>query len=224
MSTFSSLGLKKELITIIEKQQITTPTKVQERAIPLILQKHNIIVQAKTGTGKTFAYALPTIQQLGSKLNLSLLIVAPTKELAYQIKDDLEPITSKLNLKIAVFSGGKPIQSDSNILQRRNQIIVGTPGRLVEYINTKKIRLSDLKFIVLDETDKMLEMGFVKDISYLLERCPKLTQKLLFSATQEQKLLDIIGEYFQDAKLLRVEQKIISDKLKQYFLEVPNTE
>ena len=217
MSTFQTIGINKELTSLLEKQGITVPTKVQEQAIPLILQKQHLICQAKTGTGKTLAYALPTIQQLHKKYNLSLLIVVPTKELAYQIKGDLEPLTTALDLKIAVFTGGKPKQSDSNILQRRNQVIIGTTGRLIDYINEKKIRLSDLKFIVLDETDKILDMGFIQDASYLLSRCPKLCQKLLFSATQDPHLLESIEEHFQSAKIIHVEQKIIPDGLKQYF-------
>ncbi len=224
MVTFESLGIRANISSILKRMKITEPTKVQVRAIPLMLKGNDLLVQAKPGTGKTLAYTLPCIQQITSKMNLVMIVIVPTKELAYQVKDDILQLSEPLGLKIAVFSGGKPMQSDSNILDRKNQIIIGTPGRIKDYVNAKLIRFSDLKYAVLDETDKMLELGFLKDIDYLLSRLPKLTQKVMFSATQSKELVELIIQHVGGYEEVVVDDKLISPSLKQYYKKLPNTQ
>lgn len=222
MATFESIGVKTPLVAILKTLHITEPTKVQEAAIPIILKKKHLLVQAKPGTGKTLAYTLPCIQQITPKMNFVMLIIVPTKELAYQVKDDILLLSEPLGLKIAVFTGGKPKQSDSNILDRKNQVIIGTPGRIKDYLNEKLLRFSELQYVVLDETDKMLEMGFVKDIDYLMSRLPKLTQKLMFSATQSKQLIELIIHHVDGYEEIEVDDKLISAKLQQYCKRVDN--
>jgi superfamily II DNA/RNA helicase len=216
--TFNELGISEELTKNLEKQNIKTPTRIQRATIPLILNKKNIFAQSQTGSGKTLAYLLPTIQQLKPKENLGLLIIAPTKELAFQINDNVKKIIKGTDLRTATFCGGKPRKSDQDILNRKNQIIVGTPGRILEYMKFNLIKLSFLKFIVIDETDNLLEMGFVDFIHQILKKCPKYCQKLMFSATQNKEQLELIKTYLKEYEEVKIKQNIISPKLKQQYI------
>lgn len=219
---FNNFGLKKEIIESLKINDIETPTEVQKLSIQKILHRENLVIQSQTGSGKTLAYLLPRIQETNIKLNIQTLIIVPTKELAMQIKSEINKFGNHLNVKGVAFYGGKETKSDTNILQRKNHIVVGTPGRIIDYVNSKAIKLGEVKTFILDEADKLLEMGFIKDIQYLFSRIPLDSQIILLSATQNDELLDLIEHYLYDAERIIIDEDMIPEQLKQFYTLVEN--
>ena len=181
---FEDFGLSSELMQSINKLGFEEPSPIQAETIPLGLQNKDVIGQAQTGTGKTAAFGIPLIEKI--QLNndtIQAIVVAPTRELAIQVSEELYKIGYHKRARVLPIYGGQDINRQMRSLKKNPHIIVGTPGRLIDHINRKTIRLSSVHTVVLDEADEMLNMGFIEDIESILSNVPKERQTLLFSAT-----------------------------------------
>ncbi|MDT8377452.1 MAG: DEAD/DEAH box helicase [Desulfotignum sp.] len=193
--SFQNLGLCAPLLRAVEAQGHTTPTPIQEKAIPKVLKGSDILAGAKTGTGKTAAFALPILQQLDQdKTNTRLpraLILTPTRELAAQVENDFKAYGRFLSLRTAVVFGGVNINPQIRQFQKGVDILVATPGRLLDHVGRKTLDLSQVNCLVLDEADRMLDMGFIHDIRKVIKCLPAKRQSMLFSATYTREIRDL---------------------------------
>lgn len=210
MSTFKELGLKDELLEAVELLGFETPTKVQEQAIPTILSsQRDLIALAQTGTGKTGAFGLPSINKVdASSKSVQVLVLSPTRELAIQIAKDLKSFGKKVKglTTVAVY-GGANITTQIRALQNGAQIVVGTPGRMLDLINRRKLDVSNIKTLVLDEADEMLNMGFQDELDGILEGTPQEKQTLLFSATMPKSISKMVKKYMNDPEEIEVGER-----------------
>ena len=205
--TFESMDLSKEIMLAIKDMGFTTPSTVQARTIPLMMDGLDINAIAPTGTGKTCAFGIPMLEyvQLQDEC-VQEVVLAPTRELALQIGDELTKLAKYIKgCRIAVLYGGQPIPKQINALKRKPQIVVATPGRLLDHMNRGNIKLNHVHTMVLDEADEMLNMGFVKDVTKIIEATPKERQLVLFSATMHQEVLTIAWKYQNDPVEITVE-------------------
>jgi len=195
------MGLSAEIQSAIEDLGFVQPTPIQEKVVPFLLEsKQDMVALAQTGTGKTAAFGLPIIQQIDSgKKSVQALILSPTRELAMQIASDLENYSKNLNkIKIAVVYGGSDIRKQISDIENGAQIVVGTPGRTLDLIKRKKLKVNEIRWVVLDEADEMLSMGFKDDLDAILETSPAEKQTLLFSATMPQEIVAISKKYMSN--------------------------
>jgi len=185
--SFEKLGLSAELLSAVNEQGYTEPTPVQKKAIPAIIQGRDIIAAAQTGTGKTAGFTLPLLHHLSenpkSEKHVRVLIVTPTRELAAQVHKSVETYGRHLPFKACVVFGGVKINPQITRLKQSIDIVIATPGRLLDLVNQRALNLSFIEILVLDEADRMLDMGFIHDIRRILKLLPKKRQNLLFSAT-----------------------------------------
>ena len=204
---FSEIGLNDKILKAIKDLGFENPTPVQTEAIPFILsEESDLIALAQTGTGKTAAFGLPIIQKVDyQKTQTQSIILCPTRELCLQITKDLETYSKYINkLKITAVYGGANIQTQIRSLKSGSQIVVGTPGRVIDLINRKKLKLNHIEFLVLDEADEMLNMGFKEDLDIILAETPDEKQTLLFSATMPKEVLRITKDYMYDPHEIQI--------------------
>ena len=207
--TFESLGLSQEMLKALEKKGYGYPTTIQALAIPHFMQWKDVIAKAPTGTGKTFAFGIPMIEHVDASLEeVQGLILAPTRELAIQIGDELRGLlTYYQGIRVAVLYGGAGIGGQIKQLERKPQIVVATPGRLMDHYNRKTIRLDKVQTVVLDEADRMLDMGFFKDVTRIIEKVKNRKNLGLFSATISQEVMTVSWMYQRDEVEITVEPK-----------------
>lgn len=198
--TFQELGVSEEILHALAKKGLDAPTKVQREAIPPLLQWRDVIAKAPTGTGKTFAFGIPMIQHIDPESEaLQGLILAPTRELAIQIGDELRSLlTCFKNIRVAAIYGGQRMEPQLKSLQHHPQIVVATPGRLMDHYNRKNLRLDKIKTVILDEADRMLDMGFFDDVTKILNLIKNRTNLGLFSATISQEVMTVSWMYQRD--------------------------
>ena len=226
MNNFESLGLSKQLLQAVESEGYTTPTPVQEQSIPPLLAGRDVLGVAQTGTGKTAAFALPVLQIMSrsipqGKRYIRALILSPTRELAAQIGERFSAYSEHLNLNHSVIFGGVNQNPQVRALQKGLDILVATPGRLLDLIGQKHIDLSKVEFFVLDEADRMLDMGFIRDINKVLKLLPKRRQNLLFSATMPKSIADLAGSFLYNAVKIDVSPKEVTvDRIEQKIMFV----
>ena len=220
---FENLDLSKELKKALNDMEFVEMTAIQSQSIPAMIAGNDIGAQAPTGTGKTCSFGIPVVENTDtSERNVTSLILAPTRELALQIANELIRLTKyKKSIRIAVVYGGQNIDRQILALKRKPQIIVATPGRLMDHMRRKTIRLDHLKTLVLDEADEMLDMGFREDIDEILQSVPEERQTVLFSATMSREILDITKKYLKDpVKIKTTKSEVTVSSVKQYYLEV----
>ncbi len=207
--TFADLGLSQEMLKALEKKGYGYPTTIQAQAIPEFMQWKDVIAKAPTGTGKTFAFGIPMIEHIDAGSDaVQGLILAPTRELAIQIGDELRSLlTYYQNIRVAVLYGGAGIGGQIKQLERKPQIVVATPGRLMDHYNRKTIRLDKIQTVVLDEADRMLDMGFFKDVTRIIEKVKNRKNLGLFSATISQEVMTVSWMYQRDEVEITVEPK-----------------
>jgi superfamily II DNA/RNA helicase len=195
--TFAELGIDADIVEALTKKGITEPFPIQEQAIPVALTGQDIIGQAKTGTGKTFGFGLPLIQKLGLNpaKGAQALVVVPTRELCIQVAEDLVLATGNRETQVVAIYGGKSYEGQIAEIDAGAQIIVGTPGRLIDLAKQKKLDLGKITFMVLDEADEMLDLGFLPDVERLFAMTPPLRQTLMFSATMPSTILTLARKY-----------------------------
>ena len=186
--TFTSLGITKELSDALKEQHINTPTTVQKQAIPAALKGRDLLVQAQTGTGKTLAFLLPVLQRIKKDTaGEQALIIAPTRELAEQIAAVAASLTPATGAGILSLIGGKTIENQLQKLHRRPQVVIGTPGRLLDHCRRNSLRLGGARYVVVDEADQMLAAGFLEEVDELIGMTPKKRQLLFFSFPQRSR-------------------------------------
>ena len=198
--TFQELGVSEPILRALEQKGLTQPTRVQEEAIPPLQQWRDVIAKAPTGTGKTFAFGIPIIEHIDPAVeDVQALILAPTRELALQIGDELHSLmTFYENLNVAVLYGGQRMEPQLKSLSRHPQIVVATPGRLMDHYKRKNIRFDKIKTVVLDEADRMLDMGFFDDVTKIIEKVKNRRNLGLFSATISQEVMTVSWMYQRD--------------------------
>lgn len=207
--TFEDLGLSEAMLKALEQKGYGYPTTIQAEAIPPFLQWKDVIAKAPTGTGKTFAFGIPMIEHINDASNdVQGLILAPTRELAIQIGDELRGLLTYFSgIRVAVLYGGAGIGSQIRQLEKKPQIVVATPGRLMDHYNRKTIRLDKIQTVVLDEADRMLDMGFFKDVTRIIEKIKNRKNLGLFSATISQEVMTVSWMYQRDEVEITVEPK-----------------
>ncbi|KAJ55037.1 DEAD/DEAH box helicase [Actibacterium mucosum KCTC 23349] len=230
MTNFASLGLAKKLVAGLDAAGIKDPTPIQQHAIPLALEGRDIMGLAQTGTGKTAAFGLPLIQQMmqfGTKPDprtIRGLVLAPTRELAKQIQDNLRNYLGKSPMKVGMVVGGQSINAQSQRLSRGTDIVVATPGRLLDLLNRKAVTLNATRFLVLDEADQMLDMGFIHDLRKIAGYLPEKRQTMLFSATMPKLMAEIAESFLNNPERVQVSPPgRVADKITQevHFVAQP---
>lgn len=222
---FKELNLSVDTQRALEKQGFTQPTEIQEKTIPLIIGGKDIFGRSKTGSGKTFAFALPALELIDLKLDKNqILIVCPTRELAMQVTGEIRKITEyRENCSISCIYGGASMEKQITGL-KKSKIVVGTPGRLMDHLRRKTLRLEAIKLVVLDEADEMLNMGFRDDIETILETVPKARQTVMFSATMSPTIKNITKMYMNDPIYMEIgEENTTLDEIEQSFVRTSLT-
>ncbi len=220
---FTKFGLQPKIMAALTNIGFETATEVQEKTIPLVLKGKDVIVRSQTGSGKTLAYLLPLLENIDFQdTNVQVLVVCPTRELSLQVKDEIDKIAKTLvNLKATAVYGGSDITRQITALKRKPHIVVGTPGRLIDHLNRRTLKLANIKSVVLDEADEMLNMGFKEDMETILKTTPKTRQTLMFSATYPKEILNIIENYQHDAIKIEVgEDKKSLESIKQFYVNI----
>jgi ATP-dependent RNA helicase DeaD len=222
LTTFQELGISQSILSSVSKMGFEEATPIQAETIPLALEGHDLIGQAQTGTGKTAAFGIPMIEKFDKNNNaIQGLVIAPTRELAIQVSEELHRIGRSSGVSTLPIYGGQDIGRQIRSLKRQPNIVVGTPGRLLDHINRKTIRLDQIKMIVLDEADEMLNMGFIEDIESILKAVPEERQSLLFSATMPGPIQKIAERFMNNPKIVRVKAKEVTvPSIEQQYYEV----
>lgn len=222
---FDELGLNKELLLALKENGYTTPFPIQEKAIPIILQGNDVIGQAHTGTGKTAAYSLPILMKMKYTRNAQALVLVPTRELAIQVAGEMNKLAKYTETKVAAIYGGQNMRNQIIRLERGVHVIVATPGRLIDHIGQKTVYLNSIDFVVLDEADRMLDMGFIEDINYILSKLKHKKQLCLFSATIFPEIIEISKKYMKNPIHVTVNQNDITLKtIEQMYLIINEKE
>ena len=217
---FSDFAIEDLIKTNIEKKGYTAPTPIQDQAIPYILEGRDVIGTANTGTGKTAAFLIPLINNVLMKKTSRVLIVAPTRELAFQIKGEFQSFATKTGLKSTLCIGGVSINPQIKELKNNPEFVIGTPGRLLDLAENKVIDFSNCTSIVLDEVDRMLDMGFIKDIKYIINKLPKKRHSLFFSATVPKDLQPIMNSFLQNPVSISVKTRQSAENVDQKIIRV----
>jgi superfamily II DNA/RNA helicase len=207
MPTFRDLGVLPEICDALESKGIIEPFAIQEMTLSVALEGTDLIGQARTGTGKTLAFGIPAVQRIGSQANgkPQALIVAPTRELALQVFGDIELISSNLGLRVLSIYGGVGFEPQIEALETGVDIVVGTPGRIIDMVNRKHLDLSEVKTLVLDEADEMLDLGFLPDVEKILSKTPRSRQTMLFSATMPAAIISLARTHLTSPMNIRAE-------------------
>lgn len=195
-SGFSGLGIAPNLLDAVARLKFAEPTPIQKRAIPAAIEGEDVIAIAQTGTGKTLAFGIPLIQRLAQIKGRSLVLL-PTRELAMQVDQSLQAVGKHLGLRTAILIGGAAPGPQREALGRKARIIIATPGRLIDFVEQRLVNLSDIEILVLDEADRMLDMGFAPQINRILDLVPKQRQTMLFSATMPAEIIDIAKRHME---------------------------
>jgi ATP-dependent RNA helicase DeaD len=224
MSTgFQNLGLSEARLQQLETLGFTDPTEIQTKAIPLLLEGHDMVGMSQTGTGKTAAYSLPLLERMDTKNpNVQALILTPTRELAQQVASAIRDFSSDRRLFILTVCGGQSMERQIRSLEKGVQIVVGTPGRVIDLLDRKKLHLESLNWVVLDEADEMLSMGFIDDVKKILQSAPKERQTACFSATMPREIRDLIANFLKSPVSVTISQpQAAPTKIDQKIYMVP---
>ena len=225
MVSFEELGLNLSIVKAVKEIGMENPFPIQEHCIPLILKGKDVIRQAHTGTGKTAAFSLPLINRIRSKGPIQALVLVPTRELAMQVTTEIRKFSKYMGIRSLAVYGGQSINIQKDQLRRGVHIIVATPGRLIDHLKQGTIQLEDVKFVVLDEADRMLDMGFVDDIKFILFYVNERRQTCLFSATMPIEILRLSREYMKEPEQIRLNEDEISlETIDQSYLIVEERE
>ena len=224
LTSFFELGLDEKIAQGVTNLGFETPTPIQAKAIPVLLEGGDMIGQAQTGTGKTAAFALPLIQRIDSASNATQAIVlAPTRELAVQVAGGIYDLSKHLGLRVVPVYGGQPIDRQFRALQNGAQIVVGTPGRVLDHLRRGSISIAEVKVAVLDEADEMLALGFTEDLEAILAELPDTRQLVFFSATMPPRIMALTKKFLRSPKHIEIEAKQRTlDTTNQTYYEVPN--
>ncbi|MDD5614226.1 MAG: DEAD/DEAH box helicase, partial [Candidatus Omnitrophica bacterium] len=227
MELFRKLGLSEDALSVIQKKGFEAPTLIQEKVIPAVLNRSSDIVgQAQTGTGKTAAFGLPIMELLKENSGfVQVLILTPTRELAIQVAEELNSLRSRKRFSIVPIYGGQSIDLQLRQLKKGVDIVVGTPGRIIDHIKRKTLKIDKILYFILDEADEMLNMGFIDDVKEIIEKTNPNKRVLLFSATMPNEIMQIAKKYMSKYELLKtVEGELTVRETEQIYFEVSNSD
>ena len=219
---FEKFNLDKNIIKSLNNMKYEEPSKVQKEVIPFLLNGKDIIVKSKTGSGKTASFAIPMVEKVDVDNNcLQGLIIAPTRELALQIKEEIQNIGRIKKVRCSAIFGKQPLKEQVAELKQRVHIVVGTPGRIIDHIGRGTIDLSNIKFFIIDEADKMLNKGFVDDMEFIMAKLPQNTSKGMFSATIDDNINSVCEKYMKDIIRIEIkdEDKHIKKQISEFFIK-----
>lgn len=217
MTTFEELGVSREVVESLSKMNFQSPTGIQTETIPYVFSGIDILAQAQTGSGKTGAFGIPIVDIVRRSEELQSLVLAPTRELAQQVGEQLRLMARAKGLKVSIIFGGTSIERQIQDLKKRPQIVVGTPGRVIDHINRKTLKLDNLTHLVLDEADEMLNMGFIEDVRFILSKITSNHQTLLFSATMPKTIMELSKDFMKDYKLIKtMSDEDLNPDIKEY--------
>ncbi len=219
---FTEFGLDKKLAFAITSSGMTMPTPIQDQIIPEILNGHDVIGLAQTGTGKTAAFLIPLIEKTIKQYSRQTLILAPTRELALQIDEELKKLSTGFKLFSTVCVGGTNIRPQIQGLKRNNHFIIGTPGRVMDLIDRRHLKPQSIRTVVLDEADRMLDMGFIHDMRKILEDIPADHETLFFSATMSAEIQKLVKDFLKDPVTISVKKKDVTDSIVQDVVKYGN--
>lgn len=222
-TTFKDLWIREDILEAIEKKGYEFPSPIQEKVIPVFLQwEKDIIGQAQTGTWKTASFGIPLLQLINPKAKTTkAIILCPTRELAIQVADEIHSFSPNNNISITLLYGWNPIRDEIRELKNNPQIIIWTPGRVIDHLNKGRLKLEELEYFVLDEADEMLNIGFREEIEEIMKSTPKNKKTLLFSATMPKAIMDIVKNYMQDYDLISVKSEhLTNNNIEQKYFEV----
>jgi len=222
MNGFKRLGLSDATIRVLEKKGFNDPSPIQEKTLPVLLDgEHDIVGRAQTGTGKTACFALPILENIKKSDDVQALILAPTRELAVQVATEIRSLKGERNVRVTTIYGGASIRTQMDELKRGVDIVVGTPGRVIDLINRKRLDIRNISYAVLDEADEMLNMGFVEDIEEILSQTPHDKKMLMFSATMPKEILRIAGRFMREYELIEIDQNsLATDLIEQVYYDI----
>ncbi|MDP3790229.1 MAG: DEAD/DEAH box helicase, partial [Candidatus Omnitrophota bacterium] len=195
-ASFYGLGIAPKILEVLDRMKFTVPTPIQYKAIPIATEGKDIIGVAQTGTGKTLAFAIPIVQHLAQKKGRCLVLV-PTRELAIQVDETFRKLAPLFNIHTAVLIGGASMHLQLQALRRNPRVLIATPGRLVDHMSQRTVLLADVSILVLDEADRMLDMGFMPQIEQILKYIPKNRQTMLFSATIPAEVIKVAASHMK---------------------------
>lgn len=223
--TFESLSLSQPTLQALTAMGFENPTPIQAAAIPELLTGVDLIGQAKTGTGKTAAFALPILEKIDTtKRETQALVMCPTRELALQVCDQMQKLGQYKKLNVVAIYGGEPIERQFASLRRGAQVIVGTPGRLLDHLERETLCLKDVQTVVLDEADEMLDMGFLEDIESIIEQTPENRQTVLFSATMSSRIKEMARKFQNNPKLVAIQAPTVtSNTIEECYYQVDSS-
>ena len=217
---FKDFAINDKLKTNIIEKGYTAPTPIQDRVIPHILRGEDVVGIANTGTGKTAAFLIPLIDKVIKNENEKVLIIVPTRELAFQIDEELRAFAKGSGLFSVICIGGAGIGKQITELRHKHSFVIGTPGRLKDHIEARRLNLALFNNVVLDEADRMLDMGFINDMRYMMERTPKTRQTLFFSATLSREIEALIGEFLNNPAKVSVKTRDTSKNIDQDVIRI----
>lgn len=224
---FTEMGLAPETLSAIADMGFYDPTSIQSQTIPVMMDWYDVIAKAPTGTGKTSAFGIPIIEHLeADNPGIQALILCPTRELALQITDEMNNLAAtRKNVRAIAVYGGQPIERQLDQLKKRPQIVVATPGRLIDHLHRRTLQLDHVHTVILDEADRMLDMGFIHDVRRILDMMPKVSQIAMFSATLSRSVMDVSWIYQRDVVELSVEEDVENKPdITQYCVEAAGQE
>ncbi|WP_088104503.1 DEAD/DEAH box helicase [Halalkalibacter urbisdiaboli] len=226
MATFYEFGLNQEVVRAVTKMGFDEATPIQSATIPTALEGKDVIGQAQTGTGKTGAFGIPLIERIDTeKDHVQGLVLAPTRELANQVAEAVTKMGKYKGVRTVVVYGGQDMRRQIRDLKKKPHLIVATPGRLMDHMRRKTIRLDQVEMVVLDEADEMLNMGFIEDIETILKEIPKQRQTLLFSATMPKRIEKLAQTFMDEPKLIAVKSKEVTmENIEQQYIELHERE
>jgi len=219
MENFRKLGIKEEVLKVLHEMKFEKPTEIQEKTIPIIMEGKDVIAGAATGSGKTLAFGAGIIEKVQPGFGVEALILTPTRELAEQVADSLRNFSKYKKLNVAAVYGGVSIEPQIKQINHAD-VVVGTPGRILDHLQRRTLDLKSVCFLVLDEADRMFDMGFIDDVRKIIGRCPEDRQTLLFSATINKELARLSKDYMNDPEEIFAETNVDPSKLKQIYYDV----
>ncbi len=217
---FEDFGLSSQLMQSIKKLGFTRPTEIQEGSIPYIIKGKDVVGESATGSGKTLAFGCGITEKAAPGAGLQALVLTPTRELAEQVKDSLAELSKDKRLRTTAVYGGVAIDPQIDAI-RNSEVVVATPGRLLDHLERETISLSTVKILVLDEVDRMLDMGFIEDVEKIISQCPEDRQTMFFSATVSREILDLSSNYMKEPEEVFTMNQVDPAKLKQVYYDVP---
>lgn len=221
MENFRKLGINEKILHVLAEMKFTEPSEIQEKAIPLVVQGKDVIGASATGSGKTLVFAAGILEKIEAGKGIQALILEPTRELAEQVKKAMKNFYKRANLRVEAIYGGVSVEPQIKELERA-EIVIGTPGRVLDHLKRDTLQPDNLKVFVLDEADRMLDMGFIDDVEEIIRQMPKKRQTLLFSATIDADISYLARRYTKDAVEVSAVQYVDPSKLTQVYYETPS--